>query len=454
MPDFDKNLKPVLKNEQDSLPRLDNPASTGRAAYNESLAGDVNILDKFFGKGPVVTPLAPTVSSKELYDNRRYGVFSNDIVDIEDQKAYAQTFGEKAANGLLKGLNLTATTFAGGFAMLGGLGSAAFSGRLADIWDNPELRALDEWNNKVDQEYLPNYYTNVEKEAKWYNTDNWLKANFVFDKLIKNSGYAVGAMLSGNVANAGIKAAGSAIGRLAAAAESANAFKLFTPLLRNTSRAFSVGKNLEAAAVLEGEISSIADLSAKSSRLAEIAAEANTFGKLNALGRRTAIAAYSSAGEASFEALQTAKEYRENLINEYVKANGYEPTGEDLKRIEADSESVGKASFFGNLAILGATEYVQLPRLLGSSYAADKQAANSLLGKVDDVVLKDGKYVRATPSTKFGRLTDKVAGVGKYVVDPKEDYKKVYNTHYRLVHKTTTIKHTTQMQLMYGLMVS
>ncbi len=230
MPDFDKNLQPVLKNEQDSLPRLDNPASTGRAAYNQSLAGKVNILDKFFGKGPVESPIAPTVTSQELFENRRYGVYSPDIVDIEDQKAYAQTFGEKSANGILKGLNLTATTFAGGFGMLYGLGSSAFSGRLADIWDNPGLRALDEWNTKVDQEYLPNYYTNVEKEAKWYSSDNWLKANFLFDKLIKNSGYAVGAMLSGNVANAGVKAAGSAIGKAATALESANSFKLFTPL--------------------------------------------------------------------------------------------------------------------------------------------------------------------------------------------------------------------------------
>jgi hypothetical protein len=420
MPDFDKNLKPVLKNEQDSLPRLDNPASTGRAAYVQSLAGEVNILDKFFGRGPVESPIAPTVTSKELYDNRRYGVYSADIVDIEDQKAYAQTFAEKSANGILKGLNLTATTFAGGFGMLYGLGSSAFSGRLADVWDNPGLRALDEWNTKVDQEYLPNYYTNVEKEANWYSTDNWFKANFLFDKLIKNSGYAVGAMLSGNVANAGVKVAGAAIGRAAAALESANSFKLFTPLLRNTSRAFSVGKNVEAASILEGEISSIADLSSKSSRLAEIAAETNMFGQLNSLGRRTAIAAYSSAGEASFEALQTAKEYKENLINQYVKANGYEPSGEELKSIEAEAESVGKASFFGNLAILGATEYVQLPRLLGSSYAADKQAANSLLGQVDDVALKDGKYVRVEPRTKFGRLSDKVTGVGKYVADPKE----------------------------------
>ena len=137
-------------------------------------------------------------------------------------------------------------------------------------------------------------------------------------------------------------------------------------------------------------------------------AQTNKFGQLNALGRRTAIAAYSSAGEASFEALQTAKEFKENLINEYVKLNGYEPYGEDLKKIESDSESVGKVSFFGNLAILGATEYVQLPRLLGSSYAADKQAANSLLGQVDEIKLKDGKYATVEPKTKFGRLSDKV----------------------------------------------
>ena len=420
MPDFDKNLKPVLKNQQDNLPRLDNPATTGRPVYSESLAGKVNIYDKFFGKGPIESSIAPTVTSGELYENRRYGLYSPDIIDIEDQKAYAQTYGEKAANGILKGLNLTATTFAGGFGMLYGLGSSAFSGRLADVWDNPGLRALDEWNNEVDQNYLPNYYTNVEKNAPWYSTDNWFKANFLYDKLIKNSGYAVGAMLSGNVANAGIKTAGAAIGRAAVALESANSFKLFTPLLRNTARAFSAGKNIEAAAILEGEISSIADLTARSSRLAEIAAEANTFGQLNALGRRTAIAAYSSAGEASFEALQTAKEYKENLINEYTRANGYEPSGEALKDIERQAESVGKASFFGNLAILGATEYVQLPRLLGSSYAADKQAANSLLGQVDNVVLKDGKYIKVEPKTRFGRLSEKVTGIGKYAVDPKE----------------------------------
>ena len=42
-----------------------------------------------------------------------------------------------------------------------------------------------------------------------------------------------------------------------------NHLNCLAPLLRNTARAFSAGKNIEAAAILEGEISSIADLTAQ-----------------------------------------------------------------------------------------------------------------------------------------------------------------------------------------------
>ena len=426
MPDFDKNLKPILKNEDSSLPDLDNPASTGRFGYQQSVQGKQSAVDNFFGNGPIVNDMAPTVTSKELFENRRYDVFSPDITDIENQKANAQSWGTQAANGILKGLNLTATTVLGGFGMLEGALESAFSGRLADIWDNKILRDLDDWNTKVDQEYLPNYYSTKETEANWYSTDNWFRPNFLFDKLVKNSGYAVGAMISGNIANAGILKAGRSIGALADAyavtTESSQAFKSFTPLLRNTARAFSAGKNIEAAQILEKGIASVADITAQSSELAEIAKQTNLFAKLNDVGRRTAIAAYSSAGEASFEALQTSKDYRKNAINEYINIHGYEPTGQDLEKINQDSESVGKVSFFGNLAVLGATEYVQLPRILGSSYSANKQAANSLLGKVDNVILKDGKYVAEEAATGFRKLYDKATGVGRYVFDPKEAF--------------------------------
>jgi hypothetical protein len=276
----------------------------------------------------------------------------------------------------------------------------------------------------VDQEYLPNYYTDAEKDAAWYSTDNWFKTNFLFDKLIKNSGFAVGAMVTGNIANTGLLKAGQGLGKAAmagaTAAESSQAVKLFTPLLRNTARAFSNAKNVEAAAILEKEISSIADLSARTSKLGELAKTTNQFANFGNTARRTAVAAYSSAGEASFEALGTAKEFRDKLIEEHINKTGSEPDADALRDINAKADKIGKASFFGNLALLSATEYVQLPKLLGSNYSSSKQAANSLLGRTDDVVLKDAKYVAKEATTKFGKITDRVKGVSKYVFDPKE----------------------------------
>jgi hypothetical protein len=67
MPDFDKNLKPILKNQESHLPNLDNPATTGNFGYQQSVAGRQSATDQFFGNGPVVNDLAPTVSAKELY---------------------------------------------------------------------------------------------------------------------------------------------------------------------------------------------------------------------------------------------------------------------------------------------------------------------------------------------------------------------------------------------------
>ena len=427
MPDFDKNLNPILVNTDKSPLDLPNPG-TPVPSTMPSLGGgrgpQRSATDAFFGDGPKVTQMLPTVSAKELYENRRYGIYNQDIVDIEDQKAYAQSNWDKAANGILKGLNIAGTTIAGSFGMLYGAAKSPFTGRLADIWDNEATRALDDWNNEVDQNYLPNYYTNVENSANWYSTSNWFTTNFLFDKLIKNSGYAVGAMVTGNVANAGLLRAGAGIGRLAASgatlAESSQAFKLFTPLLRNTARAFSAAKNIEAAAVLEKEISSIADITAKSSELADLARKTSAFAKFGDSARRTIVATYSSAGESAFESLQTAKQFKDTLVQKYKDDFGEEPVGDALAEIEQKAEQVGKVSFFGNMALLSATEYVQLPYLLGSSYKSSKQAANSFAGKIDDVIFKDGKYIAKAPTTKLGKAYEKVTGIGSYVFDPKE----------------------------------
>jgi hypothetical protein len=428
MPDFDKDLiAPVnLPNEIDREPqvRAYTPAEISAGGTNYAQTDD--IFDKLnaASRESKYGRTGAFASYEELAANRRYATYNPTIENQEDFAAYGQSGIEKAVNGTLKGLGLAATTVAGGFGMLYGVAKAPFSGRLADVWDNEIMRKLDDINTQVDNELLPNYYTDREKNANWYSTDNWLKTNFIFDKLIKNSGFAVGAMVSGNIANAALRGLGAGIGALATEgavlSEASQAFKIFTPLLRNTARAFSAGKNLEAAAILDAGVSNIADVAAKSSRLASLARTTNAFAKFGDVGRRTAIAFYSSAGEASFEALQTSKEYRNTLIEDHKKTYGEEPSGEALDKINKMSESVGKASFFGNLALLGATEYVQLPKLLGSSYAASRSTANSLVGEVADVTIKDGAYIAAKSSTKFGKVYDKVTGVGRYIFDPKE----------------------------------
>ena len=344
----------------------------------------------------------------------------------EDAWGAQQSVLSKGVNGILKGTNLAATTVVGGFGTLGGAVSAMFTGRLADIWDNPVMQGIDEWNEKVDQEYLPNYYTDQEKNAEWYSTDNWMTANFLFDKVIKNSGFAVGAVVSGNIAGRALGLAGTAMGEAAAGRaaimETSQTFKAFAPMMKSTARAFSVGKNAEAAAILEKEITSIADIAERTSKLAKIAKETNQFAKINDVGKRIGVAAYSQSGEAAFEGIQTSNEFRGQLIEQFKRDNfGVAPDQEQLKKINQQTEKVGKASFLTNMTLLAATEYVQLPKLLGSSYAAERQAANSLAGIADDVVLKNGKYVaREAATTKFGKLYNKAKGVGKYVFDPKE----------------------------------
>jgi hypothetical protein len=350
------------------------------------------------------------------YDTVVYGA------NNEDAWGAQQSTISRGVNGILKGTSLAATTVVGGFAALGGAVASMFTGRMSDIWDNPIMQKIDEWNEKLDQEYLPNYYTDQEKNAEWYSTDNWMTANFLFDKVIKNSGFAVGAVISGNIAGKALGMAGSAVGKGASALEANQAFKAFSPLLKSTARAFSTGKNAEAAAILEKQITSIADIAERTSKIAKIAQQTNQFGKINDVGRRVGIAVYSQGGEAAFEGLQTSNEFRRQLIEQHTRENfGVAPNEEQLKKIDQQTEKVGKASFLTNMALLAATEYVQLPKLLGSSYAAERQAANSLAGMAGDVVLREGKYVaREAATTKFGKLYNTVKGVGKYVFDPKE----------------------------------
>jgi hypothetical protein len=341
------------------------------------------------------------------------------------EEAYAQNQSRwsKAVNGTTKGLGLVATTFAGGIGtFVYGIPSALVNGDITKVWDNELNQGLQSINEKLDRELLPNFYTQQEQEAEWWSRDNWFTANFLFDKLIKNSGYAVGAMVGGNMANTILLRAGSAIGKATSTINTTNqasqAFKLFSPLLRNTSRAFSQGKNKEVYEASISKLSSIADVAKRENQLAQILNTSSKFANFGDTGRRTLVALYSSAGEASMEAIMGGNQLKENLIQKYIEENGVVPEGEALKNIDETVRSFGKNSFFGNMALLGVTEFVQLPYLAGSSW---KNSRNAILNSTDDVVRTGSKLAEvASPTTIFGKLYQGAKKYGSYVFDPKE----------------------------------
>ena len=373
-----------------------------------------------------------SIPLSSVSNNKRYPyVFRGS--NPEEMYGRQQSSGEKIYNDVIKFAGLTATTIAGGFGVLYGAGKWALpGGKFSDVYDNEVMRGLDDINKGLDT-IAPNYYTEAETSARWFDKENLFTTNFWFDKVFKNAGFAVGAMVSGNIANGLVGSAGSAIGRslanqavkagrTAATLDIGQSFRNFAPFLNSAARVFSVGENVKAANLLRSEVSSIADLASKSTRLLQIEKEAAKYLGWNDAARRTAIALYSSAGESSFEALQTSMEFRERMIEDYINTYGEEPVGDALEAIDEKSRGVGNSSFLANLGLLTATEFQQLPYLLGSSYKRTREAASQLLGKVDDIVLSEGKYIAAAERNagKLNKLKTVASAIQRYTFDPKE----------------------------------
>lgn len=165
MPDFDKNLQPIIK--KDDIPSIDvkikaptpvAPISPVGFGGQSDYSGPVNVFDKLNAatKNSDFTEKGIFITNKELSENKRYSAFNPTIPNYEDFAAYGQSNWDKAANGLLKGVNLAGTTVAGGLGMLlYGAPKAIFGGKLSYLWNNEIMNGLDEWNTKVDIHYPP-----------------------------------------------------------------------------------------------------------------------------------------------------------------------------------------------------------------------------------------------------------------------------------------------------------
>ena len=343
--------------------------------------------------GSVPRPLSELTSS-------RYNFFIPGDYNNEDAYAQGQGWTSKMINGVSKGLLLTGTTFLQStFGLVNGLVRAYGDGRAASFYDNEFNRRLDEIN-KAAENSMPNYYKDIEKNASWYSPDKLFSANFFWDGIVKNLGFAAGAALSGGVYAAGLKA---------------------LPL---TSRLFSVGKAAETlAATEEGLLAA--------NKVAE------TYGKVRSLsdkflssynilnpGGRALVAGLATTGEAGFEAYHNLNEYRDNLIDKYKEQNnGLDPKGEDLDKINQLAESAGNTAFLANVGLLSVTNYIQFPKILGSTYTAEKGIINSLTREIKDVAkTATGEYAEKAITTKGGKFLAALDKIRPYTFSTTEAF--------------------------------
>jgi hypothetical protein len=365
------------------------------------------------GEGPMITDLQRLIlQANSAEDTSTFAYDTKDVSDkytktfkgIDNEEAYAQGQGwtDKMVNSVGKGLLLTGTTFLQSTAgMVNGVAQALNDGRAASFYDNDMNRWVDEINKTAENDWLPNYYTNAEKNANWYSPEKLLTANFFWDGIIKNMGFAAGAALSGGVFSAGAKALSSMPG---------------------LAKLFSVGKAAEGLAATEEAL-----LAANKA--------ASTFGKVKSLsdkflgtyntlstGGRALVAGLATTGEAGFEAYNNLNQFRNEKIEEYKRNHfGLAPTEAELDEINTLADSVGNSSFLLNAGLLTATNYIQFPKILGSSYKAEKGIANSLTKEIGEITKDAAGNIIQAPS-RFGKILSTVNKVRPYTFSVAEGF--------------------------------
>ena len=254
-------------------------------------------------------------------------------------------------NGVLKGTYLAGSTFLQGtIGAVNGLYQWSATGKFSSFYDNEFNRTLDEGREYL-EDYLPNYYSQAELDADWYSPSYWMTGNFLWDGIVKNLGFAVGAYYTG-AAYAGAMR-GLSLGARMVATGQPNA----AAALNATEKGLSAANR---GSGVYGELESLSK---------------NFLGQYNVLNpaQRITVAGLATQGEAGIEALHNSNEFRQQLIQEYKEENGVMPGGQAMIDINAAVEGAGNVSFWANVAALGVSNYIMFPRIARNGYTWDRE---------------------------------------------------------------------------------
>jgi hypothetical protein len=371
-----EELKPI--NLPVNLPELEKPVMP----YEASVKNRANYDDIFNSLLAQNKPASggrdlPSVPTAGIDQSGRYPLFYPGR-DNEEMYAQAQGSLEKAYNGVAKMAGVAATTFINGTAgLVYGIGKSVADGKFSSFYNNDLTQSLNDFNNDWENKYA-HYKTERERNGSWWEPSNLITGNFLWDNIVKNLGFSLGAAGAGFAWGGALSALGIT-GRL-------------------------MGTGAQMAARADAAIAESAMLPA-TERLAVMTNELKGLGNsaLSGLGKglmkadRGIIATFGTVGESGLEGLNNSQQFRQQMIADFTRTHGYAPTGGDLDKINNYAESVGNWSFGLNTALLTATNYIQLPKIYSSSFKNEKEILNN-------VIFKDGKYISSLPEKGFGKL--------------------------------------------------
>lgn len=374
--------------------------------FNESYGGiTAEEARNFKSPNGPMTPNSPfsMVSKSELLANQRYPLYERGV-DLENIYGLQQSGLEQLGNGLVKMGAFALGTFGQSFATIPNTFSAIKNGKFSEL-SNPDgyEATIDNWTKNL-EDYFPNYVTRYEQSRGLATAIPFTygSANFWGDKILKNTGFMVGAIGGALVQDAIIGAATEGIGAVPlVAAQLGKASLYLNKLFTGTNRVDKVLDLARAAGKSEQALLNI-------ERLGQLAAAQ----KLNS-GFRYTMSVYGSARtEAAIEARESYETISKQLIEDYTLEKGFAPTGQDLQEIENYATDAMNTRFGINMALLTVSNAVQFDNLFKTFTSAQKGITSSTVRNFEDagkLGLKEGSldvFERKVPATFTGKVWD------------------------------------------------
>lgn len=285
-------------------------------------------------------------------------------MDPYEVRAQRQTSASKWGNASVKMLGLTGTTLVdntlGTVVGLGnGVAEMARGGNFGEGFiNNPVSAALYDFTKKMEKEF-PNYYTRKEQHSPWYN--NLGTANFWADTILKNTGFALGAYLSGMGISSGMAALTSGMTKKAAK----NIAGRMAKQLGKTED--EVLKMMKAGEMPTDQI------------LKELSKDASLLKGINTANQITS-STLGAVGESRIEALHTYHDTLDRIKRE----------NPGMSAEEAQNQAVSAANMvFGlDMVTLSLGNFAQFRNAFSRGYEVNKRSMNAIQRSADDRLYK------------------------------------------------------------------